>query len=118
MTRAECNNQTVGARLHKQSTYPVWCLGKHEEDKEMSSFSSSASDIVTNATATDTAPSEYMEASAKGGYEEEEVEGTAGADGPFDARQTERWIRQISFSSSALLNKLMSQSQTNKNKPY
>ena len=58
----------------------------------MLSFSSSASNIVTNATTTDAAPSEYMEVSTKGGYEEEAVEGTAGANGPFDARRTERWI--------------------------
>ena len=92
MTRAECNNQPVGAQLHKQSTYPVWRSVKHKEDKEVLSFSSSASDIVTNATATDAAPAEYMEVLAKGGYEEEAVDGTAGANGPFDARQTERWI--------------------------
>ena len=118
MTRAECNNQPVGAGLHKQSTCPAWRSGKHEEDKEMPSFSSSASAIVTNATSTDAVQTEYMEASTKGGYEEEVVEGTAGGNVPFDARRTERWIRRFFFSSSALLNKLMSQSQTNKNKPY
>ena len=90
MMRTECNNQPVRARLHKQSTYPIWCSSKHEEDKEMSSFSSSASDIVTNATATDEAPAEYMEALAKGSYEDETVKGTA--DGHFDGRRTDREV--------------------------
>ena len=41
-----------------------------------------------NATATDVAPADNIEALAKDGYEEEAVDGTAGADGLFDMRRT------------------------------
>ena len=73
-------------------------------------MSFSSSDAVTNATVTGAAPEDNIEALAKGGYEEEVVDGVAGANGLFDLRRAERWIRRLSFSSSALLNKLISQS--------
>ena len=48
---------------------------------------------ITNAiTATNAAPADNIEVLAKGGYEEEAVDGTAGADRLVDPRWTERWI--------------------------
>ena len=51
--------------------------------KNVSSFSSSSFDAATAATATDAAPADDVEAPAKGYFEEETVDGTAGADGLF-----------------------------------
>ena len=53
--------------------------------RKSSSFSSSFFDAATAATATDVAPADNVEAPAKECFEEETVDGTAGADGLFYA---------------------------------
>ena len=80
---------------YEQSTYPVRRSGKDEEEKEVSSFFSSCFDAASTATATDVAPADAAEAPGKGGSEEEAAaDGTAGADGLFEAQRTERmWSR-------------------------
>ena len=70
-------------RRHKQSTYPVWRLGKYEE-KDVSSFSSSSFDTATTKSATDAELADDVEAPVKDCSKEEAADGTAGADGLFD----------------------------------
>ena len=74
---------------YEQSTYPVRCLGKDEEEKEMTSFSSSSFDAATTTTAKDMAPADAVEARAKDGFKEEAADGIPGADGLFDAQRME-----------------------------
>ena len=62
----------------------------------MPSFSSSSFDAATTATAKNMAPADAAKTRAKDGFEEEETaEGTAGADGIFEAQRTRRrmWSR-------------------------
>ena len=82
-------------------THPFRSSGKHKEEKELSFFSSSSSDAIINATATDTAPTDNIESLTKSGYEEEAMVGTANADGLSDARRGERGIMWLSFPSLA-----------------
>ena len=62
----------------------------------MPSFSSSSFNAAISATTKDMAPADAAKARAKDGFEEEETaEGTAGADGLFEAQRTRRrmWSR-------------------------
>ena len=74
---------------YEQSTYSVRRSGKDEEEKEVLSFFSLSSDAASITTATDVALADAAEAPGKDGSEEEAADGTAGADGLFEAQRTE-----------------------------
>ena len=57
-------------------------MSKNEEEKEMPSFSSSSFDAATTTTAKDVAP-------ADDGFKKEATDGIPGANGLFNAPQTE-----------------------------
>ena len=72
-----------------QTTYLVRRLGKDKEENAVSSFSSSSFDAATTKTAKDMAPVDDTEAQAKDGFKKETANGIPGANGLFDAQQTE-----------------------------
>ena len=75
----------------------------------MASFSSSSFDAVTTTTATDVAPADNVKAQAKDSLEEEEADGTAGANWLFNALVTADGEDGSSSSSSTSLNKFQLQ---------